>query len=140
MKKIFSIFLSASFVFLTIAGGVGGNHAAPISVFAEENSEAVTGEELKAGVYTARLLRQKNESDSTLLKTSPLHFMGQAILNVGIDGEQTITIGVENWSLYEAFIPRVQGYVSESSKYLPSSIFNSDNQNLFSNFSIETYT
>lgn len=134
IKRMLTAVLVASFVFSSaIDGGVGSFVNAPVA-FAAGESDA-----LKQGTYTVPLIRQWSDSDTSPQTTSPLHFCSQGILNVDGNGNQTLTIGVENWSLYEAFIPRTQGYMNEEWRFLPSSLFDEENSNNFTGFSYENY-
>ncbi len=132
IKKLLNTALATTFVIFSVIGGGADTFVSSSVVFAAE-------ETLAAGTYTVPLIRQWGDTKEGMQKTSPLHFCAQGLLTVDEYGSETLTIGVENWSLYEAFIPRIQGYVNESYQYLPSSIFNQDNSNNFTNFEYESY-
>ena len=134
-KKILGTVLAMSVVVSSAIGGGVDGFANSSVVFAEgENTDM-----LPAGTYTLPLIRQWSESKSGIQTTSPLHFFAQGILTVDDEGKQSLTIGVENWSLYDAFIPREQGYFNDEYRYLPSDIFDSENTNNFTNFSYSDY-
>jgi len=134
-RAITSAALAGAFVVSSAIGGGVGGFVSPAVVSAEENIEA----ELTAGVYSIPLIRQVSENDSTKLMTSPLHYYARAILSIDENGSQTVTIGVENWSLYECFIPKKQTDTVDGTRYLPSIIFDESNTNNFTNFSFDSY-
>mgnify|MGYP002854621325 CR=1 FL=1 len=127
LKKLISSILAASVVLSPAFGGGIGNFSNPSAVFAEDEVS------LEPGIYAAPLFISEKENDHTPYNYSTLHFGAQAILEVG-DNQSTVTIGVENWSLYDAFIPREQGYFNDECQYLPSSLFDSENSNNFTGF------
>ena len=133
-KKILGTVLAMSVVVSSALGG-GVDGFANSAVFAAgEDSDT-----LSAGTYTFPLVQQWSEAKTEVRSINQLHFFSQGILNVDNDGKQSLTIGVENWSLYDAFIPREQGYFNEEYRYLPSDIFDSENTNSFTNFSYSDY-
>lgn len=107
-----------------------------VTAFAEGEPDDSTSETaaLKPGIYTFPLIRQKLFNDTTELTTSPLQFSAQAILKVDNEGNQEITIGVNNWSFYDAFIPRKQEFADKAVGLLPDEVFNDDNSSYFAHF------
>lgn len=129
-KTFISVVLSLA---VTLSSGIGegvGTLADPFTVFAEENSEGSTmyDNRLEEGTYVAPLYRIANINNNSYVTNSAMHFSGQAIIKVDAEGNQSLTFGVENWSLYDALIPCKQSYYSEVkvSKF-PTNVFNGDN-------------
>ncbi len=129
-KKLISVVLSLAF---TLSSGIGegvGALADRFTVFAEENSEGsnMYNDRLGEGTYVAPLYRIANITNNSYVANSAMHFSGQAIIKVDAEGNQSLTFGVENWSLYDALIPCKQSYYSEVkvSKF-PTNVFNEAN-------------
>lgn len=99
-----------------------------ITAFAESSSEENT-ETLSPGTYVTTLLRQTSCDDNTIYQSATEHFSASALLTVD-DNSQYVTIGVEHWSLYDAFIPALQEYNSTGFSLLPKEVFNSNNHSL----------
>ena len=69
--------------------------------------------DIKPGTYVFPLYRcQSGEGLGNLANNGTQHFNGQAKLVVKDDYTQELTIAVENWSYYEAFVPMDQNYNS----------------------------
>lgn len=144
IKKAFramtSAALAGAFVVSSVIGGGANSFVSSSVVFAEEEIDKDNPNMVQPNsCYTAPLIRKVDDSNSTNLNSSPLHFYGQSILRVDDSGTQYLTIGVEKWSLYEAFIPRKQSYLVDDERYLPSSLFNEENTYSFTNFSYDNY-
>lgn len=85
----------------------------PMSTFAAETEETNVNEtnSLAPGVYIAPLYQCKTAYGlDSPLDNEYQHFNGRAKLEVTEDGKQIVTIGVENWDFYEAFVPMDQEY------------------------------
>ncbi len=108
MKKLLALILSSLVPFSMLVGGGSNVFTAALSVSAEDTTEESTAEnKLADGRYAVPLTQM----------TSPLYSVNKAVtnnkcgflssiafLNVD-DGSIKVTVGVENWSYYDAFIP-----------------------------------
>ena len=90
---------------------------------------------LEPGTYITTLFRQISCTNDTvpIYQTTTEHFSAPAILTVNDDNSSSVTIGVEHWSLYEAFIPAKQAFNDTGFTALPAAVFNSENA--FTNYS-----
>ncbi len=134
IKRLISSVMSLFVGISTMLGG-GLINSQPSAVFAEENNGEST---LETGTYTASLIRQKSYDDSAINQTSALHLNARAILNVDDSGNTRVTVGVQNWSLYDAFIPVSSNYVNQEITSLPANVFNSENSSYFTNFTVDS--
>ena len=138
IKKIFramtSAALAGAFVVSSVIGGGADSFVSSSVVFAAENSEVTNETELSAGVYTAPLIQYKSSNITKQLTNNPLHYSSSAVFTVSETGKQSLTFSIDNWSLYDAFIPMKQSYVQNyksSVAIIPNSIFNEENRGYF---------
>ena len=129
IKKLLTAVLATSVALSSVIAGGADSFVSPSVALAAEGDSNIP-----AGIYSVPIVRTYSENNSSIDSSSPLHFYPRAILNVDEAGISKLTIGVENWSLYEAFIPRKQGYFNENNNYLPATIFNEENTHAFTNF------
>ena len=127
-RAITSAVLAGAFVVSSVIGGGADSFVSSSVVFAEDDDVEIST--LAEGTYSAKLIKKMAPTNNNDKTNYSQHFYGEAILKVDEDGNQKITIGVENWSLYDAFIPRKQEYAKESTLYFPSKILNEDNYSL----------
>ena len=111
---------------------------APAMTLTARAEETDTGVALENGMYSVPLVQCNSDQDKTASISRALHFGANGILEIE-EENCSLTIAIENWSLYEAFIPRKQGYVNDSFQYLPASVFNEDAAEKFTNFEFTTY-
>ena len=116
-RAITSAVLAGAFVVSSVIAGGADSFVSPSVTLAAEGESNIP-----AGIYSVPIVRTYSENNSSKDTSSPLHFYPRAILSVDETGNTKLTIGVENWSLYDAFIPRKQGYINENNKadILPS--------------------
>lgn len=125
-KKAISFAFSATFALSSIiGGGIGLFPNSPVA-FAEESNEEENGK-LSAGIYALNVYRQVATNNETANLAYPEHINGRALLTVDENGSQAITIGVEHWSLYEAFVPCKQEFNDTDFSVMPAAVFNEDN-------------
>ena len=105
--------------------------AITLNVSAADGDEPANSTMLEPGTYITTLYRLTSCTDSTILKTATEHFSSQAILTINDDLSQTVTIGVEHWSLYEAFVPAKQSSNETGFTVLPAAVFNSENKQFY---------
>ncbi len=125
-KKIFGTFLAVLLCVSSTAGGWVSTIVNPSAVFAADESDC--------GVFSAPLIQYKSSKITTQLTNTPLHYSSSAVFTVSETGKQSLTFFVDNWSLYDAFIPMKQQYVTNyksSATIIPNSIFNEENREYF---------
>ena len=101
-------------------------------------AEDETAETLVAGTYSATLYNYlvRRYGNPSFYGASNQHFSGKAIVEVDDSGKTSISFGVENWSLYDCFIPNKQTDVLFSNKYVPASILNSENDTYIKHYDV----
>lgn len=132
-RKTILIFLSALTIVSSTYYGINGvlKNTPFIITSAEETVENQNIQTLSAGTYVAPLIRGYMHTDNYASTTDS--YYGQAMITISEDGTQQITIAVENWSFYDAFVPLKQDYNSNYSE-VPFNVFPEkllkDNENL----------
>lgn len=122
IKKTFRAMISAAlagaFVVSSVIGGGADSFVSSSVVFAEETNT------LEPGKYVAELYRSQSNDTSTKPDTIQAYndFAAQALLEVKEDYTYSVTLGIQNWSLYDSFIVLDQSYLNEynySNDYVP---------------------
>lgn len=121
VKKLIAGFASGVLVMSSIVSGGFDNPAEPtFFVCAAENEETLgEGEYIVPLTYSTKV----GSSCFTDNNGTATHFNANAILTIDADNNQSITIGVENWSLYTAFVPTNCVFDSTMEKEYPEKLF-----------------
>ena len=107
-RAITSAALAGAFVVSSVIGGGADSFVSSSVVFAEDDTSVC---DLAPGIYVAPLYQCfAGRGIGGLANNEYQHFNGRAKLEVTDDGKQIVTIGVENWDYYEAFVPMNQKY------------------------------
>lgn len=123
LKKILCISISAlALISSLMGGGLSFSAKPPFSVYAEELSEGEKEDNatIKPGEYAIPLKYNTGATISQSLNDNPgnnslvSHFYARALLTVSENGTQSLTIGVESWSLYDVFVPVNQANLTDS--------------------------
>lgn len=106
LNKILTGFVTAAMFFSSIAGGWSMNAVTPTAFAIEGSTSSIDPGTYAVPVYNCDSQKGLN----SLASNSSYHYNSRAKLEIGEDGTQTVTLIVENWSLYEAFVPMDQEY------------------------------
>ena len=141
MKRHIKLLCALVVSCFSVVNGLSGFISAQPVVFADEASTTGSDANDKDQYYLLPLVQLRSNSLLTPRKktnyatNSSPRVSPSALLCVSSSGEKYVTLSVENWSLYDAFIPRKQEYNSKGIDWLPSQVFNDENAGKLTRFS-----